>query len=434
MDYKPSSQSSFISSAAANWAIPELEKKLAANPLDPVVLNNLGNAYFMTRDTEKALNLFLRAWDTKPFDSVIMSNIANAFEDKTEFDRALHWAKSANEANPKDQYAAFVYAECLLRVGQWRMGWDLYEQCRFSIPQCPFLKLTADLVTGLAKAEATRITPWRVLVLQEGGLGDVFLHFRFFQFLKELGAHITFAVDQRLHCLLENHPWVDKLLGPEGDKVVADDYDCWVSSFSLAGIFAPTPEAAMKGFPGYYFSSHGMQPQNKIIGGKLRVGVCWQAGEEQEYHKHRSLHQAHMQVLLENKDVDWVCLQWPYSAPTKPPFESMRVVDISDWEKTAEVVEDLDLVITVETGLMFLAAAIGTPTWVMLRNSFWYFLTEGSESVWFPNMRLYRAKGLTYDKAVIDVATDLKLAATRGDGMLGLKVNPVKKSASGLCR
>lgn len=398
MDYRPSSQSSFLSSAAANWAIPELEKKLAANPSDWEALNNLGNAHFMCRHTEQALVLFLRAAGVHPGHSVIMSNIANAYEDLAEFDKALKWAKLGNEANPKDRYAAQVYAECLLRSGQWPMGWDLYEKCRFSLPQCPLPKYVGGMVArGL-----------RILVLQEGGLGDVFLQFRFFQYLKELGMHVTFAVDQRLHCLLQLHPWVDKLLGAQGDKVTSTEYDCWVSSMSLAGIFAPTPKVAMQGYPGYYFSSNWLERPKKIIAErKLKVGLCWQAGEEQEYHKHRSLEPDDVKQLLAVEDVDWVCLQWPYSGTAKSPYEGMRTVDIGDWEKTAEAIEDLDLVISVETGVMFLAAAIGIPTWVLLRNSFWYFLTDSKECVWFPNMRLFRAKGPTYEKAIAECATEL---------------------------
>lgn len=390
MNYRPSSHSSFVSSAAAHWAIPGLEKRVAANPSDWEALNNLGNAYFMQRKTEAALVMFLKAAGVHPIHSVILSNVANAYEDLGEFDKALKWAKLANEANPQDRYAAQVYAECLLRSGQWAMGWDLYEKCRFSIPECPLPKYTGGPLKDV-----------KLLVLQEGGLGDVFLNFRFFRELKEMGAHVTFAVDKKLHCLLELHPWIDKVMPPDGFKVTNKEYDCWVSSFSLAGIFAPTPKDAMQKWPGFYFSGNDLQPRKQLIGRRPKVGLCWSAGESGEYHRHRSLDKYDVERLLGNIDVDWVCLQWPYGTPgtSLPPY-AVKTVDISDWEKTAEVIEDLDLVITVETGMMFLAAAIGTPTWVLLRNSFWYFLDRGQASVWFPNMELLRSRGTTYEGAI----------------------------------
>ena len=276
------------------------------------------------------------------------------------------------------------------------MGWDLYERCRFSMPLCPLPKYTGGSLQGA-----------KILVLHEGGIGDVFMTFRFFKNLRAQEAEkITFAVDRSLHCVLEGHPWVDQLLDGEGDKILLSDYDCYVSSFSLIPIFAPAPMRIP--WPGPYLK--GETEVHRIVGSKMKVGLCWMAGEWDENRKHRSLSQKNLALLLENilirENVRWFSLQkdWPV-----PP--GMEELNLSTWETTAEEIDALDLVISVDTGVMHLAGAIGKPVWTLLSNSCWRFLREGEACVWYPTMRLFRNREKGYDQAVEKAAEELRRLA-----------------------
>jgi len=55
-------------------------------------------------------------------------------------------------------------------------------------------------------------------------------------------------------------------------------------------------------------------------------------------------------------------------------------------------VSKLDLVITVDTAMAHLAGALGKPVWVLVpRAPDWRWLTERTDSPWYPTMRLFRA-------------------------------------------
>jgi ADP-heptose:LPS heptosyltransferase len=55
------------------------------------------------------------------------------------------------------------------------------------------------------------------------------------------------------------------------------------------------------------------------------------------------------------------------------------------------VLADADLVITVDTAVAHLAGAMGRPTWLLLPYvADWRWLTERSDSPWYPSLRLYR--------------------------------------------
>ncbi len=66
-----------------------------------------------------------------------------------------------------------------------------------------------------------------------------------------------------------------------------------------------------------------------------------------------------------------------------------QLVDFAD---TAAVVANLDLVICVDTAVAHLAGALGKPCWVLLPDykTDWRWLTERTDSPWYPTMRLFR--------------------------------------------
>jgi Glycosyltransferase family 9 (heptosyltransferase) len=64
---------------------------------------------------------------------------------------------------------------------------------------------------------------------------------------------------------------------------------------------------------------------------------------------------------------------------------------LSDFADTAALISLLDLVITVDTAVAHLAAALGKPVWLMLPFIPDYrWLLRREDSPWYPSMRLFR--------------------------------------------
>ena len=84
---------------------------------------------------------------------------------------------------------------------------------------------------------------------------------------------------------------------------------------------------------------------------------------------------------------------------------------MSGWRQTSEVVADLDLVVTVDSGMCHLAGAMGKPTLVIIPGlSDWKWLLNRDDSAFYPSIRLFRNKGLGMDNAL-----DALIEALKGD-------------------
>ncbi len=65
--------------------------------------------------------------------------------------------------------------------------------------------------------------------------------------------------------------------------------------------------------------------------------------------------------------------------------------DIDDFADTAALIDNLDLVITIDTSIAHLAGALGKKVWVLLKDvPDWRWLLDRTDSPWYPTMRLFR--------------------------------------------
>jgi ADP-heptose:LPS heptosyltransferase len=92
----------------------------------------------------------------------------------------------------------------------------------------------------------------------------------------------------------------------------------------------------------------------------------------------------------------FVSLQKPMPArdiPSLPLFPGMTDLsgDLADFGETAALIENLDLVITVDTSMGHLAGALGKPAWILIpKAADWRWLLEREDSPWYPTVRLFR--------------------------------------------
>src|SRR5260370_10293726 len=124
-------------------------------------------------------------------------------------------------------------------------------------------------------------------------------------------------------------------------------------------------------------------------------------------------------VVNENPHLDWVLLQKQLDKDSKVVNQELdscqslpqrlSMPPLKSWEDTAAIIAHLDLVVTVDTGVMHLAAAMGKPTWVILSGAVdWKFGLQGEKCLWYPTMRLFRNNDFGFENSVDEVIHALK--------------------------
>src|SRR5262249_52809506 len=83
--------------------------------------------------------------------------------------------------------------------------------------------------------------------------------------------------------------------------------------------------------------------------------------------------------------------------------------ELGTYEDTAAVIEQLDLVISVDTSVAHLAGALGKPVWIMLPYvPDWRWLVGRDDSPWYPTARLFRqTEARAYESVVNRMKTEL---------------------------
>jgi hypothetical protein len=228
------------------------------------------------------------------------------------------------------------------------------------------------------------------------GLGDSIQLVRYVPMLAARGARIILFISDPLLQLFSGLPHVSHCLPLSARSLPGFDMHCPMASLPLA--FATRLETipAAKSYLPVPAESrvrdweHRLGPHDK-----LRVGLVW-SGNPKHYNDHNR--SARLQTFLRLLDVDatFVSLQKePRPGDQAILRERTDIVDLTahltDFAETAALVSCLDLVITVDTSVAHLAAALGCPTWILLPYTPDYrWLLDRDDSPWYPTVRLFR--------------------------------------------
>ena len=277
----------------------------------------------------------------------------------------------------------------LLTLGDFENGWREHEWRRRSDPA---LSRPGKAWTGADPFGHT------ILLIAEGGLGNVIQFARYAKVLGKMGARVA----------LECEPSLVPLLGTMTGfwRVVASDdpdrarklagCDLWCPLLSVPHILRTNLKTIPAEVP--YLSPDAQRLarwESHLFGvTRFKVGIAWQAERRTRYGRQRTIPLEHYKVLAQIPGVHLVSLHKDWSGPAPFPVMVLPGLDeAAPFLDTAAVMKHLDLVITCDTSIAHLAGALGVPVWVALRfTPDWRWMLERDDSPWYPTMRLFRQR------------------------------------------
>ncbi|MCX8520621.1 MAG: tetratricopeptide repeat protein [Rhodoferax sp.] len=374
----------------AQWeeAMGSLDQAIALNPEHADAHLLRGNVFMECKQWEEALACFNRVLALKPDYAGAWCNHGIALLEQNQLDAAIASCERAIALNPELANAHHNKSIALLLGGQLQQGWELYEwrwKADLGLLQRPFSQPQWSGAENLADKT--------ILLHGEQGLGDSIQFCRYASLVQQRGARVLLEVPQPLMGLLAQLEGVDQLL-EYGKALPAFDYHCPLMSLPRAFKTAlhSIPHAAA-----YLCSDVEKRSQwSQRLGEKTRprVGLAWRGSTVHKADASRSLPLAELLSHLP-AGLDYVSLQKELQSADQQPVRTSAIrhfgEQLQDFTDTAALCDLMDIVLSVDTSVAHLAAAMGKPTWILLPYvPDWRWLLERSDSPWYPSARLYR--------------------------------------------
>jgi len=374
---------------------------------------NLGVLLMNRKRFADAEAVYQQALAVAPDSPAVWSSLGVLLASAKQDDEAERCYRTALELDSADAKARFNLGYVLLRQGHFEEGWHCLE---------------ARTNPALIRQQAFFTCPrWQgeplagksIVVGFEAGHGDMIQFCRYTAQLKRMGAaQITVVCHPGLKTLFTGLPGADEVLSFQ-DAVPASGWDFWTLPMSLPHHYQTRLDSIPAAIP--YLAADPARAAHwsrQLPAGQPRVGLVWKGNAHFENDTERSLPGLDtLAPLAAVVGVQFVSLQkGPGEQEAEHPPAGLSLLPLGaalqDFADTAALVDNLDLVISVDTAVAHLAGALGKPCWVLLPDfqTDWRWLVGRSDTPWYPErMRLFRQPpGGGWATVIADVARALQ--------------------------
>ncbi len=390
-------------------------KALAIDPSCALAFENLGIVCESEGHLDEAYKHFSQAIQIDPQLASSHVNLGVILDRLRRYDDAEKCFHNALSVAPENIPAKFNLGMLMLRDGDWKTGFGLYE-LRMQLPGAKKLSVGTPMWEGDSLAGKT------ILVRNEQGLGDCIQFARYLPLVKNCGGRVLLSCRRSMLGLLSTCAGIDELIDANAPL---PKHDMLVPMLSLPRIFGTTPENVPNTVP--YLKAD--QARVKAWGARLaedtgyKIGIVWRGNPGYSSDRRRSIRLENFQPIGQLSQVQFYSLQKEdVSEEIVSNRNRFQVKNFgSELDKdgafldTAAIMKNLDLVVSVDSSSAHLAGALGVPVWLALAYSAdWRWMQNREDTPWYPTMRLFRQSSMNgWDEVFERMAGELQTLVKR---------------------
>lgn len=368
-------------------AVVDLSQAIELDPTLFAAHAELGAALRYQGRLAEAQAAMERAVQLDSYQADLYFNLGVVHYEQGKLLESIGCTERALRLNPKLPDARHLSAMARLALGDFANGWREYAAQ-------PNPAGAATSTHGLPTWTGVPVAGAAVVIVADLDLAHTILLLRCIPLARARGAEVVADLRAQLTALA----------APLGCAVVSDGQplpeNCrWQLPLgSLPGLLGITPATAAAATPYLSVPEAPLRKWREKLphGNELQIGIHPQASTEDGFTTSRSIPVSQFAPLAAMPGVRLFNLQSPPAASNAEWPQG--IVDLGGefagddaLVQQAAAIRQLDLVITADGPTAHLAAALGTPTWVVLSSGpDWCWLRDRDDSAWYPNVRLFR--------------------------------------------
>ncbi len=379
-------------------SIEALKTAILKMPKHSGAYTNLGNVYNKLHNYKEAAKQHEISIKLDPLGYNAYSNVGTSYKNLGMKEKAVESYKKAIELKPDFENAHFDLATVYLSKKDFLNGFAEYEW-RFQKEEMRGHILKHKEIFSKPKFNGIENIEGKTLLLHtEQGFGDSIMFGKFIDLVKErYKCNVILQCRDELKTLFENSfKNVDHFYGRDKEEIPS--FDLQYPMLSLPYLFGVKEIKDIPSKNPYLMPTKDSGLEIKKEKNKINIGICWSASVTGESYDGKVFDVEYFRPIIENPKFSVYTLQVGVENEelTKAGLDS-KVIDLTgsltDFNKTAYLISQLDLVISSDTSVAHLCGAINKEVWIPLQKvPDWRWETTGDKSYWYPSAKLFRQK------------------------------------------
>ncbi len=372
-------------------AITAFRRCVVLQPEFPNARYNLGIALGDAEQYTEALDHLQHVAAAEPERAEVYNSLGHVLNQQRQPRQAVAYYEQAIQLRPDYAQAHFNLGVTLLQLGDYQRGLVEYDwrwrTGQFTPFQCP-----------QPQWDGSPIPDKTLLIHTEQGAGDAVQFARYLPWAAQRCKQLILVCLPNLMPLFATIPGITQIREP--GQIGVHEFDAYLPLLSLPRVHGTTLDIIPAAVP--YLDAQAIR-RRKTNGtlalpssSQRKVGIVWAGSPTHANDRNRSCPLPVWLPLLRTPGLEFYSLQKDGSSrglAELPEDITLRDLDplLGDYGDLAVLIDQLDLVISVDTSVAHVAGALGKLVWTMLSYvPDWRWLLEGETTPWYPTMRLFR--------------------------------------------
>jgi tetratricopeptide (TPR) repeat protein len=395
------------------------QRAVEVDPQNAYAWSNLGMLEEQLYRFDKAEAAFKRGLSVAKSDDAkgnLYLNWASALVNKGDWEAAEPIARQAYRRRPESQKTRANLGMVCLARGEWAEGWPLYDAIIGFDNSRRKVQYRGEPVWDGSPGK-------RIVIYGEQGLGDEVCFASMIPDALERSRSVVIDCTDKLAGLFRRSFPKATVYGTRWETGLGwDKQDAEIdASVSMGGLgrWFRNDAASFPRTP-YLEADPERRAMWRALFDRQRkpvIGIAWTGGVPWTGDRYRKWTLDDLLPVFRSVDAVWVSLQYKDAGKEIAAFRA-RHPDIDlrqyayatltqDYDDTAALVAECDLVFSMQTGVIHLAGALGKDCWCFVNSHpGWRYGASGDSMPWYRSVRLYRQDGDVWP--LVKAAEDLR--------------------------